>query len=78
MLANLFPAGDNLMEGHFFDGSLVDRALASRPDYDAYARPESPVAHLIREAARRPRLTYLAVSKRDLNLEIVPRARPAD
>jgi oxaloacetate decarboxylase (Na+ extruding) subunit alpha len=61
---------DEILLRHFFDAGLVDRALKSSPDLDAFMSVETPLAQLIREASRRPRVKYLAVSKEGLTLEI--------
>jgi oxaloacetate decarboxylase alpha subunit len=77
-LRKRYPGADDdeLLLRHFFDGGLVDKALASRPDYDAFAAAGTPLTHLIQEAARRPKLKYLSVSKRGLNIEITPGTSP--
>jgi oxaloacetate decarboxylase alpha subunit len=77
-LRKRYPGADDdqLLLRHFFDGGLVDKALANRPDYDAFAAASTPLKHLIQEVARRPKLKYVSVSKRGLNIEITPGTSP--
>lgn len=63
---------DELLLRHFFDATLVDRALTATPDYEAFSCFETPLARLVREAAARPGLRHLAVSKGDMRLEMKP------
>lgn len=61
---------DELLLRHFFDATLVDKALRSKPDLDAFMSVESPLVHLIKEASRRPRVKYISVSREGLTVEI--------
>jgi oxaloacetate decarboxylase (Na+ extruding) subunit alpha len=61
---------DEILLRYFFDGGLVDTALASESDYSQFENLDSPVMHLIKEAARRPRVKYFAYSRKGLTLEI--------
>jgi hypothetical protein len=71
-LRRRYPTADDdeLLLRHFFDAGLVDAALRSKPDLDAYMSIETPLVHLIKEASRRPRVKYISVSKEGLTLEI--------
>jgi oxaloacetate decarboxylase alpha subunit len=65
-------ADDEILLQHFFDAGLVDKALSSKADYNAFACYDTPLTHLIKEAARRPRLKYLSITKEGLKFAMKP------
>jgi oxaloacetate decarboxylase alpha subunit len=71
-LRQRYPSADDdeILLRHFFDVGLVDNALKSNPDLDAFMSVDTPLVRLIKEASRRPRVKYLSLSKEGLTLEI--------
>jgi oxaloacetate decarboxylase alpha subunit len=54
---------DEILLRHFFGAPLAERALASRPDYDAFAIGDNPVLHLLKEVLKRDGTRHVAVEK---------------
>ena len=56
-LRKRYPTADDdeILLRHFFDAGLVEKALKSKPDLDAFMSIDTPLVRLIKEASRRPR-----------------------
>ena len=77
-LRKRYPTADDdeILLRHFFDAGLVEKALKSKPDLDAFMSIETPLVRLIKEASCRPRVKYLSLSKEGFTLELKQSSEP--
>jgi oxaloacetate decarboxylase alpha subunit len=70
-LRKRFPGAsdDEILLRHFFSAPLVDAALAQRSDHDTVVSVDRPLVHLLKEVAKRPRVTFVSVESEGERLE---------